>query len=300
MYKDQSFSDLSELEMELELEMDDEFEQDGEVNDEFEGLDEFESLNDEFEHDEELDDEFEGGENEYLTSDNFLADEREGSDYGQRFFELARQEFESETEREQVVNNLMNEMGEEFFFGSIKKGWQKLKKKGLGQLLQKGLTLAAGRFPQLKVLQGLTDLAKGNLKGLLKNVAMSALAAHPAGAGAMAAMKALGFEANRSSEENQEAWENYVTAARESYEYLAESLNANADNPLEASRLALGAFKQGVQKAINNKVTSRQLFSPGRRGHLGGRRRVRVINVRAGEKVIVKVQTGGKALIKSV
>ena len=36
------------------------------------------------------------------------------------------------------------------------------------------------------------------------------------------------------------------------------------------------------------------------RGPGGGRHRIRVINVRSGEKVIVKVQTGGKALIKSV
>ena len=296
MLKDHNYSDLSGLELEFELEMDNEFEQDGELNDELESLDEFESLNDEFEHDEELDNELAGVAEEYAMSSEFISNQ-EGS-YAQRFFELAQQEFESEAEREQVLNELMNEMDQEFFFGSLKKGWQKLKKSGL---LQKGLKLAAGRFPQLKVLQGLTDLAKGNLKGMLKNLATSALSLHPAGAGALAAMKALGFEANRSPEENQEAWGNYVTAAREAYEYLAENLTPNADHPLEASRLAFGAFKQGIQKAANSRgMMSPQRFSPVGRGPGGGRHRIRVINVRSGEKVIVKVQTGGKALIKSV
>lgn len=277
------YDDLSELEMELELEMDDEFEQD-------------EELDDEFEQDEELDDEFESMAEDSETDEEFFADEPGSSEYAQRFFEISQQEFESDADREQLVSQLMKEMDEEFFLGKLKKGWSHLKRKGLGKLLQKGLKFAAGRFPQLKVLEGITDLAKGNLSGLLKNVAMSALAAHPAGAGAMAAMKALGFDAGKAPEENQEAWENYVEAARESYEYLAETLTPDADQPLEASRLATQAFQRGVQKVASRRGVLQPQYNRSR-DHRPGRR-VRIVHVRPGEKVIVKVQAGGKLLVK--
>lgn len=289
-----NYSDLSGLEAELELEMDDEFEQEDELNDELEALNEFESPNDEFESH----DEFEGIEDEYAASDEFEYGQDNASTYAQRFYELGQQEFESEAEGEQAVDDLMNEMEQEFFIGKIRKGWKKLKKRGVGKLVQKGLKIASGVFPATKVLQGVTDLAKGNLTGILKNGVMTALSAHPGGAATMAALKALGFELGAPPENNQEAWDNYVAAARESYEYLLENLTPNADNPLEASRLAYKAFNRGVQKTANTRPGAFRNYSSGFRA---GRpsNGARTIRVRAGERVIVKVDTGGKVLVKN-
>jgi hypothetical protein len=294
MLKDMSGSDWSELEQEFELEMDDlEVDQEFEADDEFEAFEsESESgKSDEFDLEFELEDsegdyEFEESQDEFESSDTV-------SELAERFYELSQQEFESEADMDQPLNELMRELEREFFFGGIKKRWNRLKKKGLGKLLQKGLKLASGRIPQLKILQSLTDLSKGNLTGLLKNAAKMALSAHPAGAAALPALSALGFETSPEfGEPDREAWDNYVGMAKEAYEYLAENLTPNADHPLEASRLATVAFQKAVQNS-KGQLSSR-MPALGRRP----KGRTRVIRVGPGQRLAVHLSRGGKVLVR--
>lgn len=228
MLKESNGSDLSELEQEFELEMDDlEYEDESSLDEEL-GDEELEGAGD---YEEDLQQEFE-------TTDE------ENTDYGERFYELAQREYESESEVDREIDGLLNEMEQDFFFGGVKK-FLKGKAKGL---IKKGLKFAAGKIPALQALQGITQLTRGNLKGLLASLAKAGLAAHPAGAAALPALKALGFEASEDSEANREAWDNYVEVAREAYEHLADNLNETADEPLEASRQATKAYQAALMK----------------------------------------------------
>jgi len=251
MAHDRYDADLSELEQEFELELEDDTSGELEIEDEFAA---------------ELDDPA----GELQTGDGT-------NGFAERFYELAQGSYESESELDDGVNELVGEMENEFFFGSLKK---KLKSAGKS-LLKKGLRYAAGAIPGGQVLKAVTQLSRGNLKGLLASLAKSGLAAAvPGGAVALPALQALGFEAD-DPEGNREAWRNYTEMSREAFEYLAEHLNENADSPLEASRLATAAFQNALKRTA------------GRAGSFGSPRsapgrRTRVIHLRRGERIVIK------------
>ena len=169
MYNNTTDTQMSELEREFELEMDN--------NLEFETSKSGEDL----EHE---DYEFEDYENEeYEMEDSFEMEDYEGDSqqefewlesndagYGERFFELSQREFESESEVDQAVNELLTEMDNEYFFG----GLLKKAKNAAMSLAQKGMSLAkkAGinipSFGALKsMLSPLTGLLKGQLGSLI-------------------------------------------------------------------------------------------------------------------------------------
>jgi len=256
MMKDVNDADLSELEREFELEMDDS---------EFE----YEGSSDEESGDEEYGDQ-EYGDQEYEEDQmqEFEGSDEEGSDYAERFHELSQMEFESESELDQEMDGLLSEMEQEYFFGGVGK-FLKSKAKGL---VKKGLKYAAGRFPALKVLQSMTHLSRLNLKGLLKTFGKSflekALAATPQGAIALTALKALGHEATEDTEVDREVWDNYVQVCKEAYEHLADNQNENADQPLEASRLATNAFQTALMN--RRRMVRRRFPHHGRRFMQGG------------------------------
>ncbi|HKR00635.1 MAG TPA: hypothetical protein VJT09_08175 [Pyrinomonadaceae bacterium] len=267
-------TDISEMEQDFELEMDDEYEfgddseagEDQELEGELEGdygsLAEMEG--DEFEIEEETGDEETGG-------------------YADRFYELSERGYESEADMDHEVNDLLNEMERDYFFGGLKK---RLKSAGKG-LLKKGLKYAAGKVPALKALQGITQLTRGNLKGFLGSLAKAGLAsAIPGGMAALPALKALGFDPLGDSEANRDAWNNYVEVSREAFEYLAENLNEQADNPMEATRLATNAFRAGLKKAHGRRhgLRHRRVIA----GGSPGQRRTRVVYLAPGERLVVK------------
>lgn len=259
MVRNLADTDLSELEREFELEMDDEFE-----------LGEDSETDEEYEEDSEL---------EFEDESEFAA---ESGDYAERFFELSEREFESESEADEEVNGLLNEMERDFFWGGLKK---RLKRAGKG-LLKKGLKFAAGQFPALQAFKGLTQLARGDLKGMLGALAKAGIMSAIPGAGAaLPALKAIGFNPLGDSETNRDAWNNYVEVSREAFENLADTLHENADNPVEASKLAANAFQAAVKKI----QTMGPAAMPGR-GASGVRRKRgrRVIYLAPGQSVVIK------------
>lgn len=271
MLRDVHGSSLSELEGEYELEMDDS-ELEYESDSEFEADDsEYEGIGD---YEEELDTEFEGDyESEYESQDD------ENSEYADRFYELAQMEFESESELDQEVNGLLNEMEQDFFWGAAKRF---LKKRGPGLLGKLG-KFALSKLPAGHALRGLSQLSRGNLKGALAGLAKTALSSHPAFAAAMPALNAIGFEASEGPEGNREAWNNYVDVAREAYENLAANMNSKAAVPAVASDLA----KRALQSALSsNRGIGRAVA-----GAVGGGRRPkgrrRVVHLYPGEYLVV-------------
>jgi hypothetical protein len=273
-----NLDDLSELEREFELEMDDEFElgDDSEVEDS--ELD-----------DQEFQEEFETdlqGEAEY-EEDEFELGDQETGDYAERFFELSQREFESESELDNEIEGLVNEMERDYFFGGLGK---RLKRAGKG-LLKKGIKLAAGQIPALQAFKALTDLSRGGLKGLIKNYGKTLITAGLSGipGGSLLAgpaVAALGLDKGGGEPQvNQETWNRYVDVSREAFNYLAENLHENADHPLEASRLATKAFQTAVARVKSNSTRF-----PARPGHRHKRRHPgrRVVYLGPGETLVIK------------
>ncbi len=263
---------MSDLEREIELEMDDELADDSEL----EGMEDALELDDE---------EFGADDAEFEVDDGV-------STFARRLSELAQREYESEAELDGALSQVLGELEGELFFG-MGKLVNRIKKSPLGRAvggkLGSFLKRRLGNIPGLNALgglKGLTQLARGNLRGALGNLAKAALpsvmAAFPGGAVALPALKALGFEASVEPEENQEAWENFVEVAREAYVHLAENLTEQIDQPAEASRVAAAAFQQGL-KAVQ-----------GAGGQLGAGRRptgqVRTIRLRRGDRLKIIVE----------
>lgn len=266
--------DMSDLEQEFELEMDD-----LEMDDNFETGDDYESETDDFEFEGSEDSEYESEyESEYGddSESEYEAFASGDTDYAERFFELSQREFESETEIDEALNEIFDDMQREYFsFGGFiknaaKKGFNLAKK-------------AALKMPQVQALKSMLGPAANMLKGNWKTLLKTALAAHPAGAAALPALKAIGFESREDMSENREAWDNYVDASRESFEYLVSNANANANQPLVANRLAANAFQAGLKKAGSNR---RRTSPGGTRDHRS--KKIRRIAIAPGETIVIR------------
>lgn len=236
MSKDVNERDICELEKEVELEMEEEpiekeeFIEERDLEEEFEAIAELK---------------------EERPEEELEVEEKPG-DYAERFYELSLREFESEAEVDDAVNRLLSEMERDFFFKGL---WKKIKKAGK-ELLKKGVKLAKDR-PVFQAVKGITQLARGNLKGLLGSLAKAGLSAAvsavPGGAVVLPALRALGFETTKEPEQNKEAWNNYISLCKEAFDYLASNLNEKADDPVEASWLATQAFQSALKKVSGQK-----------------------------------------------
>jgi hypothetical protein len=160
MYRDQDQSSLSELESEYELEMDDseaEYESDSAL--EF-GDSEYESDDSEYESDEEYEGDYEG---EYDGRIRIRVAGWRDVAVCRSIYELAQMEYESESEVDQEVNGILNEMEQDFFWKAAKRF---LKKRGPGLLGKLG-KYALSKSPFGQGFNVLSQVAKGNLKGAL-------------------------------------------------------------------------------------------------------------------------------------
>jgi hypothetical protein len=266
----------SDLEREFELEFEDDTRGNGEVAD----------------SDEELDDsDGEVGEDEEIARVSVADDYDEpGWDperFAQRFYELSTQSFESETELDARVNEIINDMEREYLFGGLLK---KLKSAG-SSLLKKGAALAKN-LPIGQAIKGVTQLARGNLKGMLGSLAKAALSSGviPGGAAVLPALQALGFPGGGGDDQggggggapsmgmpqlpDMSSWMNLMQMMRDSYGQLAQELTENPEDPIAASRSATRAFQSGLRRA--------QM-----RGG-SGNGRVRRIKLRPGETLIIE------------
>ena len=252
---------LSELEREFELQMDDNQELGDEQEFAYEGMDDF------------------TGE---VAEDEFEESYDETNRYASRFYELSQREFESESDLDNEINGLVNEMERDYFFGGI---WKKLKKAGKG-LVKKGLKFATSQIPAFKVFQAISQLTRGNLKGLLASIAKAGLTSAIPGLGAAGpVLSSLGFEASEDQESGREAWNNFVEVSREAFDDLAQNLNENADEPLEASRLATNAFQTAI-KRVQSRIPNQRSSSASYGGRsLRGRR---VVYLNPGESLVVR------------
>ena len=194
------------------------------------------------------------------------------SSFGERLYELSLREYESESHLTAAVLGELDNMGEEYFFGSLAR---RLKKAG-GGLLKKATRLAGG-LPAMQALKGFTSLARNGLKGQLGSLITSAMAsAIPGGAMALPALRALGINLPGGTPDR-ETYEQLAEISREAFEYLAETVDEEANNPIRAGRLASAALQAGLRRAGGTRVR--------RHGSAGGA--VRRITLRRGERLII-------------
>ncbi len=267
---------LSELERELELEMDDELE----IGDESDNTGEFESPGDD-----------EAGYQPDLETGGLEVDEGRDKEFVDRFIEIAAREFEAEYELDQAMNEVLDDVAQEYLFGGILKkarrfGQGLMKNRVVGSLVRKGLSVASGQLPALKAAM---QLAKGNLQGALLNLGKQAIGtAIPGGSVALGALSALGGGAPANE---REVWQNYTQLARDAFEHLGDNITEAADQPIEASRLAANAFQHAVRRAQSDGAGNGRMGRPGRMRMSGDARRVQL---RPGEKLII---SGAKTII---
>lgn len=262
--------DLSDLERDIELQMEG-------GRDDVEG--ELEAL---LEQSGERDEEFLA---EDERPDELLRELPNGSDYVERFMELSRRPFESDLAIDQELAGVFHELERDFFFKKLG-GWLKKGVKGLKRIGAKAVSLGRrlAKSP-LQAFKGLTDLARGNLGGLLKSLAKAALAGVvPGGAALAPALSALGLEAETDDPDAaREFWQRYVKLCEAAYEHLGEALDTDADDPAVAGRVAQESF----QKAL------REVFGSAARGAptLTARGNVRRFRVQAnrGDVIVIRV-----------
>jgi hypothetical protein len=177
-----------------------------------------------------------------------LSEEKKLDPFAEKFYELSGRTFKTETELDNAVNGILNEIERDYFFKDLLK-----KTKNAGKfLLKKGLKTFKG-FSAFQAAMGITQLPRGNLKGTLGTLAKAVLKEVRAGGAVLPVLGALGFEAG---EQNREAWQNFTNVCKESFDYLARNLNEKADDPLEASRLASEAFSTALKKVKSERKTA--------------------------------------------
>jgi hypothetical protein len=159
--------------------------------------------------------------------------------FAEKFYELSSRTFKTKTELDAAVNGILNEIERGYFF----KGLLKKTGKSGKALLKKGLETFRS-VSAFQAAEGITQLVRGNLKGTLSTLAKSGLKVR-AGAAALPVLGTLGFEPG---ETNRDAWQNFVNVCKESFDYLAMNLDKNADDPLEANKLASEAFGDALKR----------------------------------------------------
>ena len=180
-----------------------------------------------------------------------------------------RGDHENELEFEQQMNEVLHEMEKDYFWGSLKKKWNRFKKSGLFATLKK----LADQSPFGDALKQVTALARGDMKGMIKNLAGQALAA--AGPGGLVAKKFLNLETDISGSDPRKNAQLVHETARKAYGNLAEEISKlpASGNPGTVRVLAKSAF----EKARNFNQQSRN----GRNVH---------VSIRSNDILIVRVK----------
>jgi hypothetical protein len=258
---------MSQLEREFELEMG--HSQSGYSDDELERELETAIDTDEESFDSEMEYEIDEQENEYEFDDDvegkFEVYDSEPSSYAERLHELGQREFEYEFEMEAELDRVMDDMHREFFLGGLIKGAANLAKNKpmVRNLVGKGLKAAASFIPggglALDGLKMATGLVGDSLKARARSVASKAVKGlNDEGATFSKDLAAkLGIKPGNTRDQNMAALNNLVAGLQRSFEFAADHIHEEVDDPIEAERLAGQAFEVGLSTALPNRGARR-------------------------------------------
>ncbi len=248
---------MSDLEREIELELDDmQHKEESELNFEMDDQREVESeLN--FEMDDHLD-EIEESELNFEMDDHL--DEIEESElnsgiekYTNRLYELVDRGFESSSEVDNVVNEVVRQMEVQYFWKNWKKKLKKLAKSKLGNVVMGAIKQNIPGFKALKLAtQIVRNPSAANFKNLLKQSVLSVLLAlFQVVRLELNFLKNLGGIPGQGAEKNREALENAVRVVKDGYETLSENIGDQILDPVEAAKFASKSFEIAYEKNKN-------------------------------------------------
>lgn len=246
----------------------------------FEDVNDVKVSNNEFEA--ELKDDFETG-----MEDNFEFDKNDSgleNQLAERFYEIIQEDFESESELDDRIDNLLIEPERQFLFGGLKKLVSKASKgiknltknKILRAVAKSGLNLAKSQFPGLDTaLNVATKLASGNTKGLVGSLFKGGLLKAglnfvPGGGfvnSALPLLKSAGVNfAIPSGPEGAKDFANDLSfIANNSFQNLASNImsptNDDLQNPLVAMRLAQKSVIDALRQASSMGRTFRPAYA---------------------------------------
>jgi hypothetical protein len=232
---------LSEFEQEFELEFESET---------YDNENDFELDN---EYDSEYDNEFESDSEYDSEHDNEF--EFEADSYESRLYEILNNNYESELEFENNLNEVLHEMEKDYFWGAAKK-WIK-KRGGVGGLLAK----YAKKLPIASAAKALSSVARGDLRGALKNVMSNdllktGLSFVPGGAAAVKGLDIANKLMGDSEAPNvpMEKVKQAVAVGKAAYDGLAKGI-VNAQTPQDIKDLGKKAIQQAIQGVKNGLVS---------------------------------------------
>jgi hypothetical protein len=241
---------MSELEQEFELEMD---EQSYSSNEQFSESE----MEYEFEYDEDSpENEYEYGEDAPESEYEYEDDSGEGFDVppwakGQRFYELAQYEFESEYELDRALSGVLDDMEREYFLKNVAKGLKKF-----GKILDNPLVnIAAGAIPGVSAALNIAkEVSKINkhvpkrLKKRLGGLAKAGIKSLAPGAPRLASSfpKRLGLYPGATEQAARNAFQKIEDGIKRSFEYAAHYFGDHVADPEEADRLVNRAFEAGM------------------------------------------------------
>lgn len=251
---------MSELEREFELEMDDASYPgtDHELEAELEHL--MAEGDEEYEYEEDgaageykYEYEEDGLQSGYEYEEDVEEGESSGQDfrpYGERLFELSQREFESESEMDDALGGIFDDMEREYFF---RKAASFLKSNPIAKsFINKAVDAAAGFIPGGRVaLDAIRTMGKPLLQGIRNNwsgAVKAGVNALAPGSLRMAGNFAgrLGLRPGNGALATREAFGRIAKGIQRSYEFAAEHFDGRAGDPLVASRLANRAFEAGA------------------------------------------------------
>lgn len=251
---------MSSIHDEFEFESENEFdsESDTEFEDnEHESDTEFE--NDEFESDQEFE----------IVSDGEYENDNEGNSlFEDKLYSVLKNNYESELEFEQQVNEVLHELDTEYFMGGLRKAFKKFKSSNAF----KGLKKFAGKTPFGAAIKQYTALARGDIKGMLKGLAGQALSAAVPGGGI--AKQLLNLEAPITSNSPRRNAQVINQVAKKSYGNLINQMGKLKGNQLGLIKnLGKSSFNQALQQV-----------------QTGSKRNVRYIMIQKGQTLVVRVR----------
>jgi hypothetical protein len=168
--------------------------------------------------------------------------------FAERLYKLSQQNFKSSSELDFRINEIMNEIERQFFFGKLLK---KIKKKALGKLIKLSKKFIKG-LPASRGIDTITQLSRGNLKGALTSIARAGLSSLVSGGPvSIPILNALNSisELPNSVQNDLKVWKNFVNIAEYAYENLIDNFKENAIiDPISASKLANKSFQNSIMR----------------------------------------------------
>lgn len=168
--------------------------------------------------------------------------------FAEQIYKLSQENFKSSNELNFRIDQIMNEIERQYFFGKLIK---KFKKTALKKLIKLSKKFIRG-LPVYRGIDTITQLSRGNLKGALTSVVKARLSSLvPGGPVSIPVLNGLNTnsELPNSVQNNLKVWRNFVNMSEYAYENLIDNFKDNAIiDPISANKIANKSFQNSIMR----------------------------------------------------